>query len=136
MSKTSALIVSLALALGGGMALAQSDQANETPFTPEGYELTGESRNCVSARSVDTIDPINEQAWLITMRNRDVYLSRPNGACRAATSNFTYLQYNVHGSQICRGEIVRVMDRSTDTVSGSCSFGAFEELSAISETGE
>ena len=83
-----------------GAALSQSDDTDETPFVPEGYELTGETRSCLS---------------------------------RSAARPFTYISYTVPGAQLCRGEIVRVMDQGTNTVVGSCGIGEFEKLSPLPE---
>lgn len=125
-----------ASALGFASAVALADEPGDETFVPEGYELTGETRQCLTARRVDAMDPINEDAWLITLRNGGVYVNQLNGTCRAALRNFTYFQYDLHGGQLCRGEIVRIMDQGSNTVRGSCSLGSFEELRPIEPTGE
>ncbi len=117
----------------GGAALAQSDAMSDDPFVPEGYELTGQTRTCLPLRSIDDITPLNEGAWLVTTNSRDAYVSRVNGGCRAATRPFTYLSYSVPGAQLCRGEIVTVMDQGMNSPVGSCSIGTFEELSPLPE---
>lgn len=127
--KLSAALTALSASLVmTGAALSQSDAMDETPFVPEGYELTGESRSCLSLTRIDTIDTVNESAWLVTTKNRDTYLTRVGRGCRSATRPFTYISYSVPGSQLCRGEIVSVMDQGSNTVVGSCSIGEFEEL--------
>ncbi|WP_306017006.1 hypothetical protein [Oceanicaulis sp. MMSF_3324] len=108
----------------GACATAQS----EDMFMPEGYELTGESRTCLSLRSIDQIDTASETAWVVTTTTRDTYLTRVSRGCSAATRPFNYISYNVTGSQLCRGEIVRVIDRNTNSTVGSCGIGEFEEL--------
>lgn len=116
-----------------GAALSQSDTMDETPFVPEGYELTGESRSCLSLSRIDSIDTVNESAWLVTTKNRDAYVTRVGRGCRSAIRPFTYISYTVPGAQLCQGEIVRVMDQGTNMVSGSCSIGEFEELAPLPE---
>ena len=117
----------------GACATAQPAAGEDAPFVPEGYELTGESRTCLSVRNIDDIDTSNEEAWIVTTNSRDTYLTRVSGGCQAASSSFTYISYNAHGGQLCRGEIVRVIDQGADTTVGSCGIGEFEELSPLPE---
>lgn len=92
------------------------------------YQATGETRSCVSLRSIDEIDPLDATRWLVTMRNGDAYLNEVGSGCRNAASDFTYLQYSTPSGRLCSNEIVRVLDRGTDTVSGSCGLGQFQAL--------
>lgn len=130
MAAISALTASLVM---GACATAQSGQDEEAAYIPDGYELTGESRTCLSLRTVDDIDTSHENAWIVTMVNRQTYLTRVGNGCSSATSPFTYISYQVSGSQLCRGEIVRVIDQGTHSTVGSCSIGEFEELSPLPE---
>ena len=114
-----------------GAASAQSDDAAAEGFVPEGYALTGESRPCLPLRSIDDITPLNEDAWLVTTISRDAYVTYMNGSCQAALRPFTYLSYSVSGAQLCRGEIITVMDQGLNTSVGSCSIGEFQELSPL-----
>ena len=117
----------------GACATAQSSEGEETAFIPEGYELTGESRTCLSLRAIDDIDTSQENAWVVSMTNREKYLTRVSNGCSAASSSFTYISYQVSGTQLCQGEIVRVIDQGTDSTVGSCGIGEFEELSPLPE---
>lgn len=119
-----------------GVAHAQSDSEPEGGALPQGYELSGDTRQCLMATQIDTIDPITEAAWLVTAQGGKVYLNRPQGMCASATRHFTYMQYNIHGGQLCRGEIVRILDQVSHAIQGSCSLGVFEELRPIEPTGE
>ena len=130
MAAITALSASLVM---GACATAQSNENEDAAFIPEGYELTGESRTCLSLRTVDDIDTSHENAWIVTMVNRDKYLTRVSNGCSSATSPFTYISYQVSGAQLCRGEIVRVIDQGTQSTVGSCSIGEFEELSPLPE---
>jgi len=114
-------------------ATAQTDQGEGATFVPEGYQLTGEARNCLSLQAIDDIDTVSDEAWIVTTRSRDTYLTRVGRGCRSASQNFTYITYDVHGSQLCRGEIVRVIDQGTNSTIGSCAIGEFEELSPLPE---
>lgn len=130
------LAATLMLAAGLGLAQAQDPSESGDLYVPEGYELTGESRQCLSARRVDSVTPLTEEAWLVRVGPGQAYLTRISGVCPAAMRSFTYLQYEVHGGQICRGEIVTVKDRDTHMFAGSCSFGRFEQMRRVETTGE
>jgi len=132
MNKIKTLAVALAACSISAAAWAQ-DAETDTPFIPEGYELTGETRSCLSARRIDKIDPVDRNAWLVTMRSGPDYVTRVSSGCRSATSNFTYLSYQLRGSQLCRGEIIRVVDRGSNMLAGSCGLGEFEELYQASD---
>lgn len=95
------------------------------------YTATGETRSCLSTRSIDEIDPLDATRWLVTLRNGDAYLNEVGSGCRAAANDFTYLQYTTPGGRLCANEIVRVRDRGTDMVSGSCGLGQFQALEPI-----
>lgn len=92
------------------------------------YELTGESRSCLNLRSIDEIEPLDDSRWLITMRNGDAYLNEVSRGCRQATSNFTYLQYETSAGSLCINEIVRVIDRGSNTFAGACGLGEHQAL--------
>lgn len=125
---TAALAASLMM---GACATAQTEQGADATIVPEGFALTGETRNCLSLTSIDDIDTISADAWLVTTTARDSYLTRVGRGCRAATQPFTYISYEVTGSQLCQGEIVRVIDQGSGSMLGSCSIGEFEELSPL-----
>lgn len=121
-------VAPLALA---GAAFAQAEPSDDGAYVPEGYVLTGEARNCVMLTRVDTIDRVDERAWIVTMRGGDQYLNRVGRGCRQAASPFTYISYRVPTSQLCRGEIVQVVDNTSHIPMGSCALGEFESLSPV-----
>ncbi len=96
-----------------------------------GFERTGETRSCLSTYSIDEIDPIDDSHWMVTTRGRGTFLTEVSRGCRNADNGFTYLQYQVTGGRLCRGDIVRVMSQSGGFVEGSCSLGDYEELSPV-----
>ena len=125
-----ALTASLAL---GACATAQPENGAEEAYMPEGYALTGESRTCLSLRTIDEIDTVSDTAWVVTTNTRETFLTRVGRGCGSATRPFTYISYNVTGSQLCQSDIVRVIDQNTQSTVGSCGIGAFEELSPLPE---
>lgn len=118
-----------ACAAGGSADEDPADTGLEAALA--GFERTGEVRNCVNTRRIEAIDPIDETHWLVEMRNGETYLNVVRGGCHDAESPFTRLQYSLTGSQLCRGEIIRVIDNSSDFLRGSCSLGEYELLTPI-----
>lgn len=95
-----------------------------------GLERSGETRSCLSSYQIDYIDPVDDHHWLITTRGRDTYLTEVSRGCRNADSSFTYLQYRSRG-QLCRGDIVHVIDSGTRMQQGACSLGEYELLTPV-----
>ena len=92
------------------------------------YELTGEIRDCLGVRRIDQIEPLDERFWMVETVNGDMYLNRVGPGCNGADSSFTYLQYDIPTSQLCRGEIIRVIENGSNQVTGSCGLGDYERL--------
>jgi hypothetical protein len=85
-------------------------------------KVAGKPRSCIS---------LSEARSSTTFRHAIVYrvngkLSYVNdlGKCPFLRSD-NILVTNVHGSQLCRGDIVSMVDRSSSFPAGSCSFGDF-----------
>ncbi len=111
-------------------AAAQSERDQEALEALEArYERTGETRSCVSLTRLDQIRPVTDEIWLFIMRGGDTYLNEVGRGCNGAASPFTFLTYEVPGSQLCRNEIVRVVEQSTPRFTrGSCGLGEFQAL--------
>ena len=97
------------------------------------FERTGDVDNCLSLRSIDSIDALDERNFLIEMRSNDYYLSELSSSCINADGVNTRLQYETTLAQLCRGEIIRVVDNSTNFTVGSCGMGSFERLEKVEE---
>jgi hypothetical protein len=99
------------------------------------YRVTGATRSCLTLRSIDNIEPLDETRWLITLNNGDAYLNEVSRGCSRATSEFTYLQYETPTGSLCMNEIVRVMDRSGGAMQvGSCGLGRHQALEPIADS--
>jgi hypothetical protein len=132
----SALVASAALsacASGPAESRASAQSAEADAILAE-YQATGETRTCVPVRSIDQIDPLDESRWLVTLRNGETYLNEVSRGCSQAASDFTYLQYSISTGSLCSIDIVRVLDRGTDTVAGSCALNEFQALERINDT--
>ncbi len=93
----------------------------------ENFDRTGETVNCVNMRSTD-ITPIDETRLVFRVGTNDYYLNEVRGECNDIDSNFTRIEVNLFGSQLCSGEILRVVDQSSGIFQGACTVGDFEKL--------
>ncbi|MEO0878816.1 MAG: hypothetical protein AAFY22_03795 [Pseudomonadota bacterium] len=93
------------------------------------FEKTGDRRNCLSLTQIDQIKPLSERVFLVRVGLNDYYLNETNGRCGGAGRITSRLQYRINGApQLCRNEIVRVVDNTTGQTLGSCGIGDFERL--------
>lgn len=127
------LIASIALA-GGAFTASAQEMSDAAAEGLAGYERTGETRTCIGLTRLRSIRPLDDRHFLVEMRNGDMYLNVVNGRCTSAASSHTYLQYSVPGSQLCRNEIVTVMDSGgAGHMAGTCGLGSFESLVEIED---
>lgn len=122
----------LAMAVIFGAAGCATVEAEETSAEVEAklaeFERTGDMRSCLNLRSIDQIKPLNENLFLVRVGVNDYYLNEVSGRCSGADSSFNRLQYTTSLNQLCRNEIIRVVDNSTGFTIGSCGLGSFERL--------
>ncbi|NWG91484.1 MAG: hypothetical protein HXY21_03105 [Parvularculaceae bacterium] len=91
------------------------------------FERTGETVKCVRMPSTD-ITPVDEETLLFRVGPGDYYVNDLRGTCNDVDSGFTRIEVNLFGSQICSGEIIKVVDQSSGMFKGACSLGDFERL--------
>lgn len=99
------------------------------------FERTGETESCLPLRSIDQIKPLDERHFLVRAGVNDYYLNEVSGRCNSAHRSNYRLQYTTSLSQLCRLEIIEVVDNSTGFTAGSCSLGDFERLEKVEEAG-
>lgn len=121
-------VVPLALAGACATASAGDDLSEKAAARLAEFDRTGETRSCLSLRSVTQITPLSEKLLLVRVGVGDFYLNEVSGTCSNADTFFTRLEYRTSLSQLCRGEILHIVDNSTGIFVGACSFGDFERL--------
>lgn len=126
------LAASLAM-LGGAFALSAQEMSDEAAERMAGFERTGETRSCLSLSRISRIEPIDDNHFLVEMRNREVWLNTVRGRCVGASSQFNRLQYRMSGNQLCSGQIIEVVDNGTGMYSGGCGLGQFEQLTPVEQ---
>jgi len=107
------------------------EMSEETAAELAKFERTGDVRNCISLRSIDRIQPLDERNFLIHVGVNTYYLNEVSGSCNSAGRSGYRLQYSTSLSQLCRGEIIKVVDNSTGFSAGSCGLGSFEKLTEV-----
>jgi len=124
--------IGLALATAGALAACASVERPE--ITPEAearlddFERTGEMRNCLSLTAIDRIEPLDERHFLVRVGLNDYYLNEIPGRCSGAGRFNNRIQYVTSLAQLCRNEIITIVDNATGFIAGSCGLGAFERL--------
>jgi hypothetical protein len=123
-------MVKTIITLGGAALLAGCATTGAAADRPEDPEVTkalagkvaGEPRDCLSlvdARSSSTY----EGTVLYRVSSKLTYRNDMNGCPSLRDDRIPVL--DVRGSQICRGDIMRLADRYSGGIWGACSFGKF-----------
>lgn len=113
-------------ALAACASVAPAELSEKAAAKLADYEKTGESESCISLSRIDQIDPLSDSLFLVRAKGNDYYLNEVSGRCTNAGRSFTRLQYTTSLSQLCRNEIITVVDNQNGFTVGSCSLGAFE----------
>ncbi len=92
------------------------------------FEPTGKTRSCMSLTAIRSIDALDESRFLVEAAGGDYYLNTISGRCSGADRAGNRLQYTVTTGQLCRNEIITVVDNMSGFTVGSCGLGDFEEL--------
>lgn len=87
-------------------------------------KVAGPPQRCLPRyRSAD--QQIVDRGTILYRQGRDiVYRNDPAGGCNGLDSTRTLLTITLNGD-LCRGDIIRVLDQSSGAVVGSCEFGDF-----------
>ena len=132
--KTQNVIAGLAIAAAiGGLASCATTPREERVDEKAaeflaGFDRTGEIDACVPITRVQQIRPVSESVFLVRTGVNQWRVSDMKGRCTNATRVQKRLEYNLQATQLCRNEIVRIVDNLTGAVQGACSFGDFERL--------
>ncbi len=114
--------------VAGACATAAAGDDDKAAARLAEFDRTGKTTRCLGIRSISQITPLSETLFLVRVGVSEYYLNEMNGRCSNADSPFYRIEYRTSLSQICRGEIVNVVDNSSGTFAGGCSFGDFEKL--------
>lgn len=107
------------------LAATPALSGDDLPEGLDGWRLTGDSVSCINVRNIDTTDAIDDEHIVFEMRGNKVYLNRLSGRCFGLSQGDPF-SYEISGSQLCRGEIIKVFDQAG--TQGICALGEYEEL--------
>jgi len=94
----------------------------------DGLEKTGETRSCLSPARIQSIDAATERKFLVETGVNDYWVVNTSGRCSGATRSQNRLQYTLPTGQLCKGEIIKIVDNQSGFQAGSCGWGKFERL--------
>lgn len=92
------------------------------------FERTGDIKSCVNIRSISQMTALDDRHFLVRTGANDYYLNEISGRCAGASNGFNRIQYSTSISQLCRNEIITIVENSTGFTAGSCGLSGFERL--------
>ncbi|ADG09409.1 hypothetical protein [Caulobacter segnis] len=122
MPKALAAVVVLAAASG---AVAAPKEAPEVKLARllDG-RVAGEPVNCINASNTDSIEIIDGVAIVYRMKNGVAYVNRPSIGADSLRRD-QVLVTKMNGSQLCRMDMVTLVDQGSRFQSGAISLGTF-----------
>ncbi len=93
-----------------------------------GLERTGEKDNCLSLARISEITAVDEKTLLIRSGAGNWYVSDLPRRCGGAVSGGNRIEYTTSLTQLCRNDILRIVDNANGFLAGSCGMGSFERL--------
>ena len=124
----------VALVWVAGCATSYAERVNKgAAAVLDQYERTGDVRSCIGLRQIDSIDAVDENTLLIKSGVNDYYVNDVKGRCNGATRNSTRFEYTTSLNQLCRNDILKIVDNGGGFMVGSCGVGSFEKLEKKAE---
>lgn len=120
------ILIALAAA---GCATTAGEPVNEGAAARlAGLQRTGEKDNCLSLARISEMTAVDENTLLIRSGAGNWYVSDLPRRCRGVVGRGTRIEYTTSLAQLCRNEILRIVDNTTGFLTGSCGMGSFERL--------
>lgn len=118
------------LLIGAGSATSRAGADQQAP------EKAGDSRTCIPNSTIANRVVEDERTIRFEMLGRRAYRNRLSAPCpglRQASNGFGALAFEVHGSSLCSGDLMRVVDPArggtmTLETATICPLGRFERL--------
>ncbi|GJL92946.1 hypothetical protein [Hyphococcus sp.] len=114
--------------LGAVSAQAKNEMSDKVAAKLAGFESTGETTSCLSTTQIRSINALDDWRFLVRANGGDYYLNEVSNRCSGAARGNNRLQYTMSGSQLCRNQIITIVDNSSGMTVGSCGLGSFEKL--------
>ncbi len=121
--------VILAAALLAGCATTTGEPVNEGAAAQlESLKRTGDKQTCLSIPQISQITAVDEKTLLIRSGANNWYVSDLATRCRGVVNRGNRIEYTTSLPQLCRNDILRIVDNAGGFLTGSCGMGSFERL--------
>ena len=121
-------IVLVALA-AAGCATATTEPVNDSAAARlAGMQRAGDKQTCLNLALINEITAVDEKTLLIRSGANNWYVSDLSTRCRGVVSRGNRIEYTTSLSQLCRNDILRIVDNVNGFLTGSCAMGSFERL--------
>jgi hypothetical protein len=117
------LLLTAALAMTGPAAIATA-RAPDSPDKELAGRTPGKPESCISQRQIDDSQLYPDGRILYRMRGGPDYLNNAGQGCATNAINPTMVT-STPSTQLCRGDILRVVDATSGMFYGSCGLNDF-----------
>lgn len=129
--KATALVGVAALMAGCVSAGSQSKvdrDADKVAAFYEKYEKTGETERCLLTENINEMRAITDSLFFIRYNLNAYYINDLGGNCNGASQAGTVLAYTTSGAELCRNDLVRVVDLQGGFSRSGCGISDFEAI--------
>lgn len=88
-------------------------------------KVPGKPVSCISSFDSSRLQVLGDNVLVYRVNKDLIYRNNLEGGCRGLAMGDTLVMNRVISTQYCRGDIARVVNLSTGTMSGSCALGDF-----------
>lgn len=88
-------------------------------------KVAGKPVNCISDYNANNLVRVSDNILLYRVSNRLVYQNNLRSTCSGLARDNDIIVSEQFGSQKCRGDIIRLVDRNNGMLGGVCSLGEF-----------
>lgn len=119
----------MAMLAAAGCATATGEPVNESAAARlAGLQRTGDKQTCLNVTLLNEITGVDERTLLIRSGANNWYVSDLGSRCRGVVSRGNRIEYTTSLPQLCRNDILRIVDNANGFLTGSCGMGSFERL--------
>ncbi len=117
------------LIVSAGCSTSPGEPVNEGASARlAGLERTGDKDACLGLTRISEIVAVDEDTLLVRAGAGNWYVSELPRRCGGVVNRGNRIEYTTSLTQLCRGDILRIVDNAGGFLAGSCSMGSFERL--------
>ncbi len=127
-------LATVAALLLAGCATGDPGPVGEAALTPKQLALleknlagkqAGDPVSCISAFPSSQLIKVSDDILLYRVSGRLVYRNDLSPSCPGLARDDDIVVTRITGSQICQGDIIRLVDRTSGIGGGGCAYGKF-----------